>query len=152
MDSWIPGALLVAAFPMHAMWFVGGVKGHLRRCRLRAGAEQEPGAIMTKKPKTWPVASDEAGPVAGCAAGDCVEVEMAEKDNDSLTDSPESWAASLASSSPRETPLLTPHHVSTAMENEEQVNVGYFEGIGGVEWKTEGGLGLVMHDEGSESG
>lgn len=107
--------------------------------------------MMTLKPKAWPVASDEAVPAAARGPGNRVEAEMTEEESDSLTDSSETWAASLASSSPRETPLLTPHYALTAMADQERVNVGYFEGIGGMERKSEGGLGLVILDDGSES-
>lgn len=149
MGSSVPGGLLVMAFPMHAMWFLGGVKGYLRRRRARAQAAETSAATTSEGPGMRSLA-DSPGKFADRSdtfvrsTGDTTNEEIG-----GLTDSPASYyTESLAGSSPRETPLLTPYHaLATLAGGDEQSAVrGYFEGIEG---KSVGGLGLVV-DEGDD--
>ena len=150
MGSRMPGVLLLAAFPMHAMWFIGGIKGHLRRCRLRELATKESVTETAQEAMTF--SSDGTAIAAGTESGGRFEAMMMERESDEMTDSPESCpAASLTSSSPRETPLLTPFYALSALAgSQEPVDRGYFDEIHELNRKDSGGLGLLIDAEENE--
>jgi hypothetical protein len=150
VGSWVPGLLMVAAFPMHGMWFWGGVKGYLRRRRARAQAAETLTITTTEEPGIRSLVHDD-GKVGTWS--DTSAQSMGDTTNegiDGFTDSPASNSTeSLAGSSPRETPLLTPYYALAALgASDEQSGVrGYFEDIEG---KSVGGLGLVV--DGGDNG
>jgi hypothetical protein len=123
-----PGLLFVVAFPMHVMWFVGGLKGHLRRRNARTTEKQADEAVTISKGEQNPT-----------------EQNQTTDHTPSLDPSP-----SLSSASPGDTPLLTPHIVaSTTSENDLGLTVGYFPplslaGVGGVAEYQKGGGEVVL--------
>lgn len=88
VQSVVPGLLLLAAMPMHVMWFAGGLKGHFRRCR-RAGAE----STQANSEDTAIDEQEFSAPLHVTTTG-------------SPYDDP---SPSLESASPEDTPLLTPY-------------------------------------------
>jgi hypothetical protein len=152
VGSWVPGLLMVAAFPMHGMWFLGGVKGYLRRRRARAQAAETLAATTMQEPRMRSLVVDD-GKVR--TRSDTFAQSLGDTTNegvDDFTDSPASNSTeSLAGSSPRETPLLTPYYALAALggSDEQGAGRGYFEDIEG---KSVGGLGLVVDGGDNERG
>lgn len=112
---------------MHVVWFVGGLKGHLRRRYARTTEKQADEAVEIVK--------DEQNPT---------DLNVTTDYTPFLDPSP-----SLSSASPGDTPLLTPHIVaSTTSENDLGLTVGYFPplslaGVGGVAEYQKGGMEMV---------
>lgn len=137
---------------MHAMWFLGGVKGHLRRRRARAQAAETLTATKTQEPGMRSLVVDEGTFGVGSDTFARSMGDTTDEGIDGFTNSPASHSTeSLASSSPRETPLLTPYYALTALAgSDEQSGIrGYFEDI---ERKSVGGLGLVVDGGDNERG
>jgi hypothetical protein len=152
VGSWVPGMLMVAAFPMHGMWFLGGVKGYLRRRRARTQAAE---TLTTSTPQESGIRSlvddDATFGVRSDTSAQSIE-DTTNEGVDDFTDSPASNSTeSLAGSSPRETPLLTPYYALAALgaSDEQGAGRGYFEDIEG---KSGGGLGLVVDGGDNERG
>lgn len=116
-----PGLLFIAAFPMHVMWFVGGLKGHLRRRNKRS---------MEKK------------------ADDTVEILKAKQNPTGLnvaTDYSPYFdpSPSLSSASPGDTPLLTPHLGASTTSDQDFVSAaGYFPSL-----SLAGGVGVAEYQK-----
>jgi hypothetical protein len=88
VQSATPGCLLLAAMPMHVMWFAGGLRGHLRRCRRGAANSSQ--------------ATSEASIIN--------EQELSTPLHVTTTYSAyHDPSPSLGSASPGDTPLLTPY-------------------------------------------
>ncbi|KAJ7461240.1 hypothetical protein FB451DRAFT_491116 [Mycena latifolia] len=56
--SYVPAAILTLVFPLHAMWFVGCVKGFVKRAKARAAAAPTSAAVVPPKDARHPLAPD----------------------------------------------------------------------------------------------
>lgn len=110
VQSDIPGFLLLAAMPMHLIWFIGGVKGHIRRRNTGESGRQTPDeASLAIDEQSSSLSSNMTTAYPPC--------------NDP--------SPSLGSASPGDTPLLTPLcGPMTTLDHRITFAEGYFPQLG----------------------
>lgn len=118
VQSLVPGCLLFAAIPMHIMWFIGGLKGHLYRRSKNHVKEtriaDKTGFNLTNvlcEPKSSTPGDLDDRTLASLLCNDRLCEQTSKSRLSEMTSySPCSdLSPSLASTSPGDSPLLTPH-------------------------------------------